>query len=123
MPQTERINPKTGQKQYRGLFQYYTPDGKMHYNNTGWCDTKEQAKAEAAKLKKIKKEEISLSFQRRDKTLETAFESFIEEYGKKATRVRCIFYVYSKIYFSRTHKYCGRNMKIRIGCIRITEVI
>ena len=86
MPQTERVNPKTGKKQYRALFTYYSSDGKLHYNNTGWCGSPEEAKEEAKKRKKIKEAEISLSFQRQDKLLATALEEFVKEYKERADR-------------------------------------
>lgn len=78
MASKERINPKTGKKEYKVRY-YFMREGKKRDSETGWFDTLEKAEKEAKKQKEIKeKEDRNKITQRRDKKLITAYEEFIE---------------------------------------------
>ncbi len=77
MASKERINPKTGKKEYKVRY-YFMREGKKRDSETAWFDTLEKAEKEAKKQKEIKeKEDRNNITQRRDKKLITAYEEFI----------------------------------------------
>ena len=53
MASKERINPKTGKKEYKVRY-YFMREGKKRDSETGWFDTLEKAEKEAKKQKEIK---------------------------------------------------------------------
>lgn len=78
----ERINPKTGKKEYKYRY-YYIRDEKKRDSETAWFNSKEKAQEEGEKLKALKeKMERDKTIQRRDKMLISAFEEFIEYMGE-----------------------------------------
>lgn len=78
MAYRERINPKTGNKEYKYRY-YFIADGKKKDSETAWFTSKELAEKEGKKLKDEKeKADRNKVLQRRDKKLITAFEEFIE---------------------------------------------
>ena len=77
MAHKERVNPKTGKKEYKVRY-YFIREGKKRDSETAWFDTLEKAEKEAKKQKEIKeKEDRNKITQRRDKKLITAYEEFI----------------------------------------------
>lgn len=82
----ERINPKTGKKQYKVRY-YFIADGKKKDSETGWFSTKEKAEREAKLLKERKeKEDRNKVLSRRDKQLVTVFEEYIEYLQKQSEK-------------------------------------
>jgi len=82
MAYKERINPKTGKKEYKVRY-YFMREGKKRDSETAWFDTLDKAEKEAKKQKEIKeKEDRNNITQRRDKKIVTAYEEFID-YLKK----------------------------------------
>lgn len=78
MAHKERINPKTGKKEYKARY-YFMREGKKRDSETAWFDTLEKAEREAKKQKELKeKEDRNNITQKRDKKLVTAYEEFIE---------------------------------------------
>ena len=77
MAYKERINSKTGKKEYKVRY-YFMREGKKRDSETAWFDTLEKAEKEAKKQKELKeKEDRNNITQRRDKKLVTAYEEFI----------------------------------------------
>lgn len=73
----ERINPKTGKREYKARYSFWA-NGKKHDADTGWFPTKAQAEKEAKALKTAKERaDASAVMARRDKTLETVFDEYI----------------------------------------------
>ena len=82
----ERINPKTGNKEYKCRYYYYK-DGKKRDSETGWFNTKREAELQAERLKDEKElAEKDAYIQRSNKLLRTAFNEFIDEYEELANR-------------------------------------
>lgn len=80
----ERINPKTGKKEYKVRY-YFMKEGKKRDSETGWFNTQAQAEREAKKLKELKeKEDLHKIAERRDKRLVTLYSEFLEELNKDA---------------------------------------
>lgn len=78
MAYKERINPKTGRKEYKVRY-YFKADGKKKDSETAWFESLEHAEREAKKLKEMKeKADRDKTTQRRDKKLISAYEEFIE---------------------------------------------
>ena len=78
MAYKERINPKTGRKEYKVRY-YFKADGKKKDSETAWFESLEHAEREAKKLKELKeKADRDKTTQRRDKKLISAYEEFIE---------------------------------------------
>lgn len=75
----ERINPKTGEKEFKYRY-YFVADGKKKDSETAWFSSKAKAKKEGEKLKEQKiKADRDKAIQRRDKLLVTAFDEHIKE--------------------------------------------
>lgn len=80
----ERINPKTGKKEYKVRY-YFMKEGKKRDSETGWFNTQGQAEREAKKLKELKeKEDLHKISERRDKRVVTLYSEFLEELNKEA---------------------------------------
>ena len=78
MAHKERINPKTGKKEYKVRY-YFMKEGKKRDSETAWFTSLEKAEKEAKKQKEEKeKADRDISLQRRDKKLVTAYEEFRE---------------------------------------------
>ena len=78
MAYKERINPKTGKKEYKYRY-YFVADGKKRDSETAWFGSLEKAKKEAEEQKaKKEKADRNKVTQRRDKKLITAYEEYLE---------------------------------------------
>lgn len=78
MAYKERVNPKTGKKEYKYRY-YFIADGKKRDSETAWFESLERAKKEAEEQKaKKEKADRNKVTQRRDKKLITAYEEYIE---------------------------------------------
>ena len=79
----ERINPKTGKKEYKVRY-YFIADGKKKDSETGWFTTQLQAEREAKRLKEIKeKEDRHKVSARRDKKVLSLYEEFLDNLEKE----------------------------------------
>lgn len=82
----ERINPKTGKKEYKARY-YFMKEGKKRDSETAWFPTAEKAEKEAKRLKEMKeKADRDISLQRRDKKLISAYKEFIDHLEVLADR-------------------------------------
>lgn len=78
MAYKERVNPKTGKKEYKYRY-YFVADGKKRDSETAWFESLERAKKEAEEQKaKKEKADRNKVTQRRDKKLITAYEEYLE---------------------------------------------
>ena len=86
MAHKERINPRTGEKEYKVRY-YFMKDGKKRDSETSWFTTLGKAEAEAKRMTAEKeKADRHKRLERRDKLLLTVFEEYIEELRKIAKR-------------------------------------
>lgn len=86
MAYKERINPRTGKKEYKVRY-YFVADGKKRDSETAWFTSLEKAEKEARKQKETKeKADRHKVTQRRDKKLVTAYEEFIDYLQGKADK-------------------------------------
>ena len=86
MAYKERINPKTGKKEYKVRY-YFMKEGKKRDSETAWFTSLEKAEKEAKKQKEEKeKADRDIFLQRRDKKLVTAYEEFVEYLKELADR-------------------------------------
>ena len=113
----ERINPKTGKKQYKYRY-YFITDGKKRDSETSWFATREKAKAEGERLKQEKeKADRNKVLQRRDKLLVTAFEEYIEmlkkEVDKKESNTPIKIYRTAKAIRNKHMPYTVQNTRIK----------
>lgn len=86
MAHKERINPKTGKKEYKVRY-YFMREGKKRDSETAWFNSLEKAEKEAKKLKEQKeKEDRDIFLQRRDKKIVTAYDEFVKHLKEVADR-------------------------------------
>ena len=86
MAYRERINPRTGKKEYKVRY-YFMKQGKKRDSETAWFSSLDKAEKEAKKQKEQKeKEDRDIFLQRRDKKIVTAYEEFKKYLGVLAER-------------------------------------
>lgn len=90
MAHRERINPKTGEKEYKVRY-YFMKEGKKRDSETAWFSTLAKAQKEAERMKKEKERaDRNNRLQRRDKLLVTVFEEFIGDLKKELPKQESI---------------------------------
>lgn len=79
MPSNKRV--WKGKTQYKAQFRWTDENGVVHKSNTGWCNSKSEAQAEAIKLKKTKN--IPIGKSKSTKKVSAVFDEFIASIEKE----------------------------------------
>lgn len=119
MAHKERINPRTGKKEYKYRY-YFIADGKKRDSETAWFDSLEKAKKEAEEQKaKKEKADRNKVTQRRDKKLVSAFEEYVE-YLKVIADKEIV--TSDKSYYSVANNIYNNHMPLIIQETRIKDL-
>ena len=86
MAHKERINPRTGEKEYKVRY-YFMKEGKKRDSETSWFNSLAKAEAEANRMKKDKERaDRHRRLERRDKLLITVLEEYVDYLKDKAEK-------------------------------------
>jgi len=97
MGKRERIEKKTGRKQYKSRYYWYDENGIKHDGDTGWFYSKAEADKEARRIEKIRKDNVIIpNSNRRDRRVDSVFEDYItylKEESQKDGKLTYIHYL------------------------------
>ena len=94
MSKRERIDKKTGRKQYKARYYWYDENNKKHDADTGWFFSEAEAKKEATRLQKIKQDNVTIpNSNRRDRTIESVYQDYIDYLVEESKKDNSVTYV------------------------------
>lgn len=117
MAYKERINKKTGKKEYKVRY-YFNAQGKKRDSETGWFTSLEKAEKEAEALKRKKEAEDQLRIQNNtNKTIDTVYYEYVEylkeEYERNKSVTNKSYYNLGKTVYNLHIPFSVRSTKIK----------
>jgi len=120
MGKRERIDKKTGRRQYKSRYYWYDENGTKHDADTGWFFSKAEADKEAQRLEKQKKNNVKIpNSSSRDRTVEDVFYDFVSYLNEESKKDGKVTYVH---YYQEASALIKNHTNINIKKTKIGDV-